>query len=112
MDLHLTFGDGHITGDGTDDIASFRIKGRYDHVTRECWWTKTYPASHAVIYHGFGEAVGIWGTWEIPPFTKGGFHIWPKRSLQDGHETLAVGIEKPVGAIATTAAPEILLNRK
>src|SRR5262245_48832444 len=72
MDLHLAFENGRMTGDGTDDIALFQIKGRYDQMTRECWWTKTYPASHDVIYHGFREGVGIWGTWEIPPFSKGG----------------------------------------
>ena len=102
MDLHLTFADGHMTGDGTDDIALFQIKGRYELATRECWWTKSYPGSHDVSYHGFRDGVGIWGTWEIPPFAKGGFHIWPKRSQQDKHEMLTAGIEKPVEAIATS----------
>lgn len=103
MDLHLTFTNGQIAGNGTDDIAPFQIKGRYDSSTRECWWTKAYPGSHDVIYHGFRESVGIWGTWEILPFTKGGFHIWPKRSQLDEHQTLAEGKKEPVEAIATIA---------
>ena len=106
MDLHLVFANGRMTGDGTDDIALFQIKGRYDQETRECGWIKTYPASHDVIYHGFREGVGIWGTWEIPPFSKGGFHIWPKRAQNGEHEILTAEATKPVDAMATTATPD------
>ncbi len=55
MDLHLTFADGLLTGDGTDDLGRFLIQGRYDITNRECWWTKTYPGSHDVIYRGFRQ---------------------------------------------------------
>jgi len=79
MDLHLTFANGQMTGDGSDDIGRFRIKGRYDATTRECHWTKSYLGAHDVFYRGFREGKGIWGTWEINVFAHGGFHIWPKR---------------------------------
>src|SRR5215212_158901 len=49
MDLHLTFRAGTIRGVGR----------------------------HGVAYRGYNEGKGIWGTWELPPFGHGGFHIWP-----------------------------------
>ena len=81
MDLSLSFESGRIAGAGADGVGRFLIRGRYDAAARECWWTKTYPASHDVAYHGFREGRGIWGTWEIAGTWRGGFHIWPL-----GHE--------------------------
>ena len=104
MDLHLTFANRAMTGDGSDDIGRFVIRGRYETNSRECWWTKTYPGSHHVSYHGFRDGNGIWGTWEIPPWSKGGFHIWP-RGLEGGEsETLAEKKEKPADAMATVTS--------
>jgi hypothetical protein len=62
MDLHLHFGGGPISGKGNDDVGRFLIRGRYNAVERECYWTKTYPGSHDVYYRGFREGEGIWGT--------------------------------------------------
>jgi hypothetical protein len=59
MDLHLDFGGGAVNGDGNDDVGQFLIRGTYDAVNRECYWTKTYPVSHAVSYRGFREGKGI-----------------------------------------------------
>jgi hypothetical protein len=102
MDLHLEFGNGRMTGDGTDDIGPFVIHGGYDTVSRECHWTKTYPGSHDVLYRGFREGTGIWGTWEIPPWSKGGFHIWP-RCVGNGEQAKrAAEIEQPVAVSATS----------
>lgn len=81
MALQLTFSNGFMSGDGSDDIGRFQIKGRYDTASRECYWTKTYLGAHDVFYRGFREGKGIWGTWEIGIHLHGGFHIWP---LQDG----------------------------
>ncbi len=78
MELDLTFANGRVTGTGIDDVGRFIINGRYDSNTLECWWTKTYPGSHDVFYRGFREGKGIWGTWEITAFHRGGFHIWPR----------------------------------
>jgi hypothetical protein len=80
MDLDLTFAGGKLSGDGNDDVGRFMIHGDYDEKSLECSWTKTYVGQHDVSYRGFREGKGIWGTWEISPFARGGFHIWPKRS--------------------------------
>jgi hypothetical protein len=77
MELGLVFAKGLMTGDGRDDVGPFLIKGKYDSQTRECHWTKTYVGAHDVFYRGFREGKGIWGTWEIRLFGRGGFHIWP-----------------------------------
>jgi hypothetical protein len=104
MDLHLTFANGAMTGDGSDDIGGFVIRGRYETVSRECWWTKTYPGSHDVAYHGFRDGNGIWGTWEIPPWSKGGFHIWPRHLGNGESEALVEEKEKPVEVVAGTTS--------
>jgi len=77
MELQLTFGSGCMSGDGTDDVGPFLIKGRYDAGNLECHWTKSYLGAHDVFYRGFREGKGIWGTWEIGAVFHGGFHIWP-----------------------------------
>src|SRR5262249_22121077 len=38
---------------------------------------KRYIGKHDVAYQGYNEGKGIWGLWEIPPSSRGGFHIWP-----------------------------------
>jgi hypothetical protein len=76
-DLQLEFAHGRMTGEGNDRVGSFVISGRYDAQTKECYWTKSYVGQHDVSYTGFGEGKGIWGTWEISPRHRGGFHIWP-----------------------------------
>jgi hypothetical protein len=105
MDLHLTFVNGQMSGDGHDDVGRFTIRGRFDAATKECWWTKTYPGSHDVAYRGFREGKGIWGTWEIKVFTHGGFHIWPKRAGEDASETAVATQEETADAIALEAEP-------
>jgi len=80
MDLHLGFSGGIVSGDGVDDVGSFGVHGRYDPGSGECTWTKSYLGAHSVFYRGFAEGKGIWGTWEIPAGSRGGFHIWPRGS--------------------------------
>ena len=96
MDLHLDFTGGVMTGHGFDDVGPFLIRGKYDTAARECWWTKTYPRSHDVSYHGFREGTGIWGTWEIPPWSKGGFQIWPRHAGEGEGAALTVEAGQPV----------------
>jgi hypothetical protein len=104
MDLHLTFANGLLNGDGSDDIGPFLIKGRYDEKTRECYWTKTYLGAHDVFYKGFREGKGIWGTWEITILDHGGFHIWPRRA-GEGEERAETAVkQEPVDAIASEPA--------
>lgn len=83
MELDLTFRDGRIAGSGRDGIGPFTIAGRYDVSDGVCTWTKWYR-SHPVRYRGFAEGKGIWGTWEIPPIQRDGFHIWPKGRGAEG----------------------------
>jgi len=96
MDLHLDFANGRMTGDGTDNIGLFLIQGGYQAASRECEWIKTYPGSHQVFYRGYREGNGIWGTWEIPPFSRGGFHIWPRRASDGEQVERTAEVEKPV----------------
>jgi hypothetical protein len=103
MDLALTFANGAMSGDGTDDIGRFLIKGRYDAATRECYWTKAYVGAHDVFYRGFREGKGIWGTWEIAIQCHGGFHIWPRQAGEE--QTEAAAAEELVDAIATQEVP-------
>ncbi|MCX7887116.1 MAG: hypothetical protein N3B01_07700 [Verrucomicrobiae bacterium] len=77
MDLMLTFANGVMSGEGNDDIGMFVIRGRYDPVSKECHWTKSYVGAHDVFYQGVREGRGIWGTWSISESVRGGFHIWP-----------------------------------
>lgn len=78
MELHLTFLDGKIQGEGRDRIGAFLIRGRFLSEDGSCWWTKSYIGLHEVHYKGFNEGQGIWGLWEIDQRWKGGFHIWPE----------------------------------
>ncbi len=93
MDLTMTFADGRITGDGADAVGIFIIAGSYDAAGGECDWVKSYVGAHDVIYCGFREGNGIWGTWEIHQGWRGGFQIWP---LGEGEaEELELEAEEP-----------------
>jgi len=104
MDLHLTFANGRISGDGNDDVGRFTICGRYDVTTKECWWMKSYPGSHDVSYRGFREGKGIWGTWDIKVFAHGGFHIWPKQAGEEETESAFAEQREPLEAFAPEMA--------
>ena len=101
MDLHLTFANGSIVGEGIDDVGRFLIKGRYDPTNDECYWTKSYIGAHDVFYRGFRDGKGIWGGWEIGPNWRGGFHIWPRQAGDLEQESTATASKTPVDAIAT-----------
>src|SRR6266481_1745028 len=103
MDLNLTFAHGFMAGGGNDDVGRFFIKGRYEADTRECHWIKSYVGAHNVFYRGFREGKGIWGTWEISHFARGGFHIWPRQATEDLQEAAPALAEEPVDAIASEA---------
>jgi hypothetical protein len=82
MSFALTFKNGNVSGSGIDDVTRFIWRGSYDTEKLRCWMQKRYP-SHTVFYDGYVDQNGIWGTWEIPPYDRGGFHIWPK-GLSEG----------------------------
>lgn len=104
MDLELTFSGGRLSGVGVDDVGRFRVEGRYDAQTLECSWVKTYFGAHSVLYRGFREGKGIWGTWEITAFHRGGFHIWPKAEGEGDAETEAAEQLEPAVAVAAEGA--------
>ena len=78
MELALTFSHGTMTGEGRDWVGEFVVRGKYFLEDGKCYWTKRYLGKHDVFYQGYNEGKGIWGVWEIPPYYRGGFHIWPE----------------------------------
>ena len=102
MDLHLSFTNGRISGEGNDNVGAFTIKGEYCAASAECHWTKAYVGAHEVFYRGFREGKGIWGTWEIRNDSHGGFHIWPKDA--------ADGESNTTTALAKRPAPPLKVN--
>lgn len=78
MDMSLSFKSGTIEGAGSDPVGRFLWTGTYCTKDGRCVMTKRYIGRHSVFYDGYNEGRGIWGTWQIPPNFRGGFHIWPK----------------------------------
>lgn len=104
MDLVLKFHHGIMVGEGADGIGDFTLSGYYEESSRECGWTKTYAVTaggHSVIYIGYQEKKGIWGTWSINQ-TKGGFHIWP---IGDHSTTLNSHLESAENVDRATTPP-------
>jgi hypothetical protein len=95
MELHLTFRQGTLTGEGRDWVGPFLVRGRYDLADGKCYWTKRYLGKHDVFYEGYNEGKGIWGRWEIPPYWKGGFHIWPEGMSDPSQPTLSEAADVP-----------------
>jgi hypothetical protein len=77
MSFFLHFQKGKVTGSGSDDVGTFSWTGTYSTDTFHCKMTKRYP-THAVYYDGRADENGIYGTWTIGGYYKGGFHIWIK----------------------------------
>lgn len=98
MDLSLEFGKGMITGEGTDDIGPFVVRGRYDAKSKECHWTKTYVGMHDVFYSGIRQGKGIHGTWEVGQ-ADGGFKMWPLASSVGDEDADTEEGERPVEAL-------------
>ena len=84
-----------MTGEGRDRIGAFLIRGKYNLEDGKCQWAKRYVGLHDVAYQGFNEGKGIWGIWEIPPSSKGGFHIWPEAMGDPTQPQLAESADPP-----------------
>jgi hypothetical protein len=107
MELILTFRGGMMRGEGRDRIGKFLFVGRYDVTDGKCWWTKRYVGRHDIVYTGYNEGKGIWGTWEDPKasYWRGGFRIWPEamgdpyaiRTAEEIEEPQQIGVEVGVG---------------
>lgn len=97
MRFQLDFADGKITGSGGDDIGPFSWKGTYDVKTMVVKMTKQYLGRHQVVYEGMADTNGIYGSWSIPPWSRGGFHIWPVAGEEEEQEEKVVEEEVVVG---------------
>src|SRR6476646_9065211 len=77
MEMTLTFCAGRMHGAGRDRVGEFTFTGTYDLTDGKCFWGKKYKGAHTVIYRGFNEGKGIWGTWILKEIgtSTGGFHI-------------------------------------
>jgi hypothetical protein len=96
MELRLTFRDGVLEGEGRDRVGRVSFRGRYNTADGTCYWTKRYVGKHDVFYRGFNEGKGIWGVWEIPPYWRGGFHIWPEGMPDPTQPELTAEADLPV----------------
>jgi hypothetical protein len=105
MELHLSFQQGVMSGEGRDLIGPFLIRGKYQLDDGKCTWTKRYIGKHDVAYQGYNEGKGIWGLWEIPPSWRGGFHIWPTAMGDPTSHRLAEAKDQPT-EIHTDLDPE------
>jgi len=113
MELRLTFCNGVLTGEGRDRVGPFVIKGRYYVEDGKCHWTKGYLGKHDVLYQGYNEGTGVWGTWEIPRQWRtlwfrlhGGFHIWPEGLIGAHAEQLTAHADLPAEEEAIQMAPD------
>jgi hypothetical protein len=101
MELHLTFRQGQMTGDGRDYVGNFIVRGQYFLGDGKCYWTKRYLGKHDVFYQGYNEGRGIWGIWEIPATRqygeqRGGSHIWPEGMADPTGFHLTAEAEVPI----------------
>src|SRR5947208_9286018 len=104
MELHITFRQGALTGEGRDYVGRFVLRGRYELTDGKCYWTKRYLGRHDVFYEGYNEGKGIWGRWEIGGFDHGGFHIWPEGLHAEAGAELRAEADVPVEAEAPAEA--------
>ena len=97
MELMLSFADGKITGDGSDSIGRFAMRGQYDLKTGKVVIHKSYVGKHHVLYEGWAELDrGVWGMWTIPGLGKDGFHIWPKGMKDPTGNELKAEVSEPL----------------
>ena len=108
MELHLSFRQGVMTGEGARPHRRLRDPGEIQPRRRQMPLDEDrYVGQHDVAYQGFNEGKGIWGVWEIPPMWKGGFHIWPEGMGDPTSPHLAEAIDAPAEAPTVPApAPE------
>ena len=96
MELHLSFFQENIKGEGRDRVGEFVLTGKYTLSDGKCHWTKRYIGKHDVYYEGFNEGKGIWGVWQIPPSHgdggyRGAFNIWPEGMADPTNSHLKTG---------------------
>ena len=102
MHCFLNFRQGTVTGSGSDSVGAFSWKGSYDTEALTCQLTKYYT-THTVFYKGQVDENGIWGHWRINDFSKGGFHIWPKKGGEEEEGTENEEVEEEIEELETFA---------
>ncbi len=112
MELHLSFRQGEMTGEGRDFVGAFIIRGKYTLADGKCHWNKRYLGRHDVFYQGFNEGKGIWGVWEIAQENsaslRGGFHIWPEGMPDPTQSHLASKAKLPTPAKEKVQTEELV----
>ena len=96
MELHLTFRQGVMTGEGRDLIGPFLIRGRYQVDDGQCWWTKRYIGKHDVSYQGYNEGKGIWGSGRSPRAGGVDSTSGPRRWATRPEQRLTEAIDEPI----------------
>jgi len=95
MRLHLTFTvEGSLSGNGTDDVGPFLIKGVFIQPKQEASWTKSYIGRHSVEYRGLYDGRSICGDWALV-MSRGGFWIWPSGLSEGIAETVNEELSVP-----------------
>jgi hypothetical protein len=75
--LVLRFADGEVTGEGTDLIGPFIVRGNYAS-SGSMSLVKQYVGRHQVLYLGQHDGEGtVFGRWSIPPWSGGTFALAP-----------------------------------
>ena len=82
-------------GDGVSPVGVFTLAGRYDAEANEMQATLIYPGSHETLLKGYRDNRGIWGLWQIPGDSSGGFHIWPRGQGTGSGERAAAAVDVP-----------------
>eukprot|EP00656_Telonema_subtile_P029882 TRINITY_DN32940_c0_g1_i1.p1 TRINITY_DN32940_c0_g1~~TRINITY_DN32940_c0_g1_i1.p1 ORF type:complete len:197 (+),score=28.81 TRINITY_DN32940_c0_g1_i1:289-879(+) len=94
MQLQLRFRNGRVSGEGSDDVGGYTVRGQYSTARRRCAFTKRYHGEdYSVKYRGEGcgvSGLGFRGVWvlDAPISHDGGdvvgghdegrFHVWPE----------------------------------
>ena len=110
MEIHLTFRNGALNGEGRDVVGKFVMRGRYDTSNGKCHWTKRYLGQHDVFYQGYNEGKGIWGTWDIPYVWSGGFHIWPEGMEDPTHSRLTEEADLPISIQEAVSSDKVVVE--
>lgn len=99
MELHLSFENGRLFGDGRDAVGDFTFNGGYSLISATVDMLKSYLGGHDVDYQGRVAERGIRGIWRIlfeGEMTDGGpFHIWPAGAGDAGELEIRIGEELP-----------------
>lgn len=104
MHLYLNFQDGKISGEGTDYVGPWHIKGNYDINSGKCQWTKNYLGKHQVDYQGLVGETGIQGEWTIS-YLSNAFHIWPRSMGFLNELYLHSDLQEPIPSVLLGTVP-------